>query len=1122
MINSFTYFFNRNFRRTIYCTFATMLFCFILNSCSYKKPAESLFTVLDAANTGIHFSNQLIPSPTFNLFSYMYYYNGGGVGSGDFNNDGLIDLFFTANQQPNALYLNKGKMQFEDVSKQAGITQDSLWSTGVSVIDINNDGLLDIYVSRVGHYKVLQGKNQLLICTGIDADGIPHYTDQAAAYGLDFSGFSTQAAFLDYDGDGDLDMFLLNHSVNHDGNYAPRSYFLNTYDSMAGQKFYRNDGNRFVDVTTKVGINGSKIGYGLGVAVSDIDLDGWPDIYVGNDFHENDYLYINQHDGTFKEKSSEQIMHTSQFSMGVDVADINNDAYPEIVSMDMLPYDAYMLRRSLSEDDYNIFQNKIAYGYSHQYARNNLQLNRKNNHFSEIGQYAGIQSTDWSWAALWTDFNNDGLKDLFVSNGIPKRMNDIDYINFVSGDEIQQKLQENAIQDKDLALLSKFPEIKIPNQFFLNRGEGKFDNFTDSILTNPPTFSNGAIYADLDNDGDLDIVVNNINDPVMLYVNNTNKALNAESNTNFASVHLKGSAQNINALGAKIFLFHKSQIISYEMQPVHGFQSSMIAPIHIGLNNIKPDSVFLVWPDNRFEKIQLIAGKQVTITYKAGLPIFDYSILHPTVKSQDFIAEDITNQTGLQYQHSENLFNEFDRESLIPHMNSTEGPALAVADINHDGLEDIFIGASKTFHNAVFIQNTLGRFIQMKQPAMELDSMWENVDAVWVDVNMDTHVDLIIASGGNEYFGEDEHLQPLLYLNDGKGHFSKSINAFPPIYTTQKKIVANDFNKDGFVDLFIAGHVVPWQYGKNPRSFLLQNNGKGQFIDVTAQYAKDLLESGMLTDVKWIDMNADNEKDLLVSYQWGGVDCFIKSAKGYTKKVISSQKGWWQMLYPADVDGDGDIDIVAGNYGLNSRLKASIDKPVRLYINDFDDNGSTEQIMTYYVNGTEIPFASKIQLEKKLPFLKKKFLYAADFAKADINGLFGKNKISEAKQLSANCFENTVFINDGNMNFSASVLPYPFQLSTLKAAATIQTYKDSEMATLLMGNFYANNVELGRQDADFGSVLIKNEDNTFGFSTLNGLAVTGEVRKIQRILIGKRLAYILARNNNTIQVIAFK
>ncbi len=1126
MVNQKNVLLRSRFLKTVQLHWLTLFFfsCLIMQSCTNQKSESSLFTVLNKDATGIRFSNTLTPTPAFNLFSYMYYYNGAGIGSGDFNNDGLIDLFFTANQQPNAMYINKGAMHFEDVTSQTGISQDSSWSTGVSVVDINNDGLLDIYICRVGHYKVLKGKNELLVCTGIDSKGIPHYTDQAAAYGVDFSGFSTQAAFLDYDSDGDLDMFLLNHSVNHDGNYAPRSYFLNTYDSMAGQKFYRNDGKRFTDITKTVGINGSKIGYGLGVAVADIDLDGWPDIYVGNDFHENDYLYINQHNGTFIDKSTDQLMHTSQFSMGVDVADINNDAYPEIISMDMLPNDPYMLRRSLSEDDYNIFQNKIAYGYTYQYARNNLQFNQKNNYFSEIGQYAGIHATDWSWASLWMDFNNDGLKDLFVSNGIPKRMNDIDYINFVSGEEIQQKLKENAIQDKDLALLSKFPEIKIPNQFFLNKGEGKFNNLTDSIFKNPPTFSNGSVYADLDNDGDLDIVVNNINDPVMIYENNTN---NKNPNTNFASVQLKGPINNVNALGAKIFLFEKSSISSYEMQTVHGFQSSMIAPINIGLNNIKPDSVYLVWPDNKFEKIQLIPGKQITVKHKKDLPNFNYSIFKPknrTINDSigEPIAEDITAITGLNYQHKENVFNEFDRESLIPHMSSTEGPALAVADINHDGLEDVFIGASKTFHNAIFIQNKSGKFTQLKQPAMELDSMWENVDAVWVDVNNDTHVDLIIASGGNEYYGEDEHLQPLLYLNDGKGHLSKSNNSFPAMYTTQKKVITNDFNHDGFVDLFIAGGVVPWQYGKSPRSFLLQNNGKGQFTDVTAQYAKDLLEPGMVTDAKWIDMNADTEKDLLLCYEWGGVECFLKMAKGFTKSTITNKKGWWQMLYAVDIDTDGDIDIVAGNYGLNSRLKASLKQPVQLYLNDFDDNGSVEQVMTYYVGGKEIPFASKIQLEKRMPYLKKKFLYAADFAKADMNELFGQKKLDQSKKLSADCFENMVFINDGKMNFTANPLPYLLQLSTFRAAATIQTFKDIDEVILLMGNFYANNIELGRQDADFGSVLINRGKGKFGHAPLNGLAITGEVRNILPIKIGKRIAYLLARNNASLKLISFK
>ncbi len=1089
-------------------------------ACNNKQVDQSMFTVLNNEKTGLNFTNQLNPTPAFNLFSYMYYYNGAGAGAGDFNNDGLIDLFFSANQASNALYLNKGGMQFQDVSVVAGIPRDSAWSTGVSVVDINNDGLLDIYICRVGHFKVLHGKNQLLICTGIDAKGIPHYQEQAAAYGLDFSGFSTQAAFLDLDGDGDLDMFLLNHSVNHDGNYAPRAYFENTFDTLAGQKMYRNDRNHFIDITKQSGINGSKIGYGLGVAVADINLDGWPDIYVGNDFHENDYLYINQQNGTFKEEGTAQMMHTSQFSMGVDVADVNNDAFPDIISMDMLPYEPYMLRRSLSEDDYNIFQNKIAYGYTYQYARNNLQYNRKNKKFSEVGQYAGVHATDWSWASLWMDFNNDGRKDLFVSNGIPKRMNDIDYINFVSGNEIQQKLKENSIQDKDLALINKFPEIKIPNQFFLNQGNFKFTNLTDSIVHNPPTFSNGSIYADLDNDGDLDIVVNNINDPVLVYENNTNKANQQKS---YALLKLLGAPNNTQAVGAKIVLYTKEQVHTYEHTAVHGFQSSMIGPIHIGLDGVKPDSVMLIWPDNGYEQIQLKPNSLNTFNYKKGLPKFDYVRLRNHQKNiAELTFENITANTGLQYKHAENVFNEFDREPLIPHMISTEGPAAAVADINQDGLEDIFIGASKTFHNVVYIQQANGTFSPMPQPALLADSMWENVDAQWVDVNKDTYPDLVIASGGNEFYGEDVHLKPLLYLNDGKGHLSKKEDAFGNIYVTQSKVIVQDINGDGVPDLFLAGRAEPWQYGIAPRSYLLLNDGAGKFTDVTEQYTKDLMRPGMVTDAKWIDLNGDHQNDLLLCYDWGGIDIFIRQGKSFVKKSITTKNGWWQMVLPVDVDGDGDLDIIAGNFGLNSRLKATTTEPVNLYVNDFDDNGRIEQVMTYFVGGVEIPFASKIQLEKSLPYLKKKFLYAEAFAKANLSDLLGQKKLTSAVKLQANCFENMVFINDGKMNFTANPLPFDAQLSTYRAAIAVPSAQKNIPQILWMGNFYSNNVELGRMDADFGTLLQFKGAGNYEAGAMNQLNIEGQVRNILPLQIGKRLTYLIIKNDDPVMVIAPK
>ena len=1105
--------------RSIYAVFFLLVMIGIGCKGKEQKP---LFEIADHERTGIHFSNTLHPSTSFNLFSYMYYYNGAGVGAGDFNNDGLTDLFFAANQENNRLYLNTGNLQFKDVTQEARIPADGAWSTGVSVVDINNDGLLDIYVCRVGNYKTLKGKNQLLVCTGIGKDGIPVYEDQAAAYGLDFSGFSTQSAFLDYDGDGDLDMFLLNHSVNHDGNYAPRANFLNTYDSLAGQRLYRNDqgkgknGNiiqQFTNVTKEAGINGTKIGYGLGVVVADINLDGWPDIYVGNDFHENDYLYINQKNGSFSEQGSKQLMHTSQFTMGVDVADINNDAYPEIISMDMLPYDQYMLKRSMAEDDYNIFQQKLQYGYTHQYARNNLQYNRKNGFFSEVGQYAGIHATDWSWASLWMDFDNDGLKDLFVSNGIPKRMNDIDYINYVSGGELQDKLKNNTLQDKDLALISKFPEIKLPNQFYRNKGSLQFNNITDSIKGNLPTFSNGSVFADLDNDGDLDVVVNNINDPVLIYENKTNTDTTAQ---NYIKVELEGDQLNRNAIGAKLLIYIQAQVQSFEHYPVRGFLSSMQLPLLAGLNNMQPDSAVLIWPDRTYQSIKINKGKTLQAKYTKGLPSFDFAQrLHQSNGAASL--QDITSVTGLQFLHEENVFNEFDREPLIPHMLSTEGPALAVADINKDGLDDVFVGASKGGKNGLFLQTQQGKFVRSVQPALEKDTMWENVDAIWVDVNNDQAIDLVIATGGNEYYEDDEHLQPLLYLNDGRGNLRKKEFAFPGSMNTQSKVVANDINGDGFIDLFFAGRSITWAYGMPPRSYLLLNDGYGNFKDVTATYSSELMNPGMVTSAQWVDMNNDQQKDLLLAYTWGGIDAFIRKGQQYVKQNITPLKGWWQSIYADDIDADGDIDILAGNFGRNSRVKASSEAPVRMYMNDFDDNGRVEQLMTYYVNGKEIPFVSKMILEKSIPAIRKKYLYAADFGKAELKELFAPQKFEKAFQLEANCFDHMLLINEGNGSFTASPLPNETQFSQLRAIQKIMSPSGTQWMTF--GNFYSNNVEIGRQDADFGNILEYQKGKGMLMSPKQPVCVKGQIRNIRSIIIAGKQAYLLARNDDTMVVL---
>ena len=1092
----------------------------IFFSCHSKQDAPPLFEVLDNKTTGLDFNNKLTPTKEFNVFKYMYFYNGAGVGAGDFNNDGLIDLFFSSNQKENKIYLNDGNLKFRDVTAEAKIPQDGGWSTGVSVVDINNDELLDIYICRVGDYETLHSKNQLLICQGIDKNGVPFYKDEAYEYGLDFSGFSTQAVFFDYDMDGDLDMFLLNHSVHQNGNYAPRSDFLGTYSPLSGDRLYRNNGNnKFTDVTKESTINSSAISYGLGVCVGDIDLDGWPDIYVGNDFHENDYLYINQHNGTFKDGLTNRMMHTSQYSMGVDIGDINNDAYPEIISMDMLASDPYILKRSLGEDEYNIFYMKVGYGYNYQYTRNNLQLNRRNGMFSEVGLYAGVAATDWSWAPLWMDFDNDGLKDLFISNGIPKRLNDMDYINYISNDEIQDKIRDNNVGDKDLALINKFPEIKLPNKFFKNLGDAKFQDLKNKIEGDAPTFSNGSVYADLDNDGDLDIVVNNINDHALIYENKTNDKVPKP----FMEVKLKGSSKNINAIGAKILVFDSNEIRTYEKYPVRGFQSSMEIPVHIGLYKTKVDSILLIWPDNTYQSIQWknAVSSQIKIQYHPGLPKYDYTRLTAHWKNPTREMVDITKDVNLEFKHVENPFNEFDREPLIPFMVSREGPALAVGDANGDGLDDVFIGSSKGNKSAIFFQRAGGKFEKSNQPGLDNDSTYEDVDATWIDVNNDGKTDLAIASGGNEYYGNDRFQQPRLYLNDGHEQFTILDHAFDNIYLTASCVVPYDFNEDGYMDLFIGGRAAPWEYGQVPQSYLLENDKHGHFKDVTTQYSKELAKIGFVKNALWYDLNKDGYKDLILSLEWGGLCVFINEKGSFKKQMLADKKGWWNFVLPIDINGDGNVDLIAGNQGLNNRLTASPEGPVRLYYNDFDDNGKKEQALTYYLDGHEIPFANKDELQKQIPIIKKRFLYAADFAKASLDEIFSENKLKNSDVLTADYFANSILMNKGGMNFTTGPLPRLAQLSSFKDAVVINANNDSLPDILLVGNFYENNIQLGRYDADFGTILLNKGNGQFTCESINGLEIKGQVRHIKKINIGKQQAYILARNNDSVMVIKF-
>ena len=1086
--------------------------------CNPTTQEAPLFEALSAAQTGIQFENKLHPNEQFNMFHYMYYYNGAGVATGDFNNDGQADIFFASNEGDNQLYLNKGKLQFTEVSKQAQIPQDSAWNTGVSVVDINNDGLLDIYICRLGNFEKFVSKNQLLVCTSIEK-GIPKYKEAAAEYGLDFSGFSTQASFFDYDQDGDLDVFLLNHSVHQNGTFAPRTSFMGTFDPLSGDRIFANNDGHFEDVTKASKINSTAISYGLGVVMSDINLDGWVDIYAGNDFHENDYLYINQKNGSFKDEQKERLMHTSQYSMGVDAADLNNDGFPEIVSMDMLPKDPYILKRSLGEDDYDIYQYKISVGYDYQFTRNNLQWNRRNGKFSEVGMYAGMFATDWSWATLLMDFDNDGYKDIFIANGIPKRMNDMDYVNYVSNQEIQEKIRDNKMGEKDMALIDRFPEIKIPNQFFLNKKNLSFDDKEKAIVNNPSSYSNGAAYADFDNDGDLDLVVNNVNDKSFIYENKTNRDTAAHA----VSVILKGAAKNINAIGAKLVLFTPGEIRTYEKFPVKGFLSSMEIPLSIGLKNTKVDSAFLIWPDNRYQKIQPVEfkKKQLSLTYQSGLPIFNYDLINQHWPLDTKKAIDLTAASGIQFKHQENIFQEFNREQLIPQMNSTEGPALAVGDLNKDGLEDIFIGGARGFSAALYFQQKNGKFIQSKQEAFRLDSNYEDVCAVMADVNKDGLQDLVIGSGGNEYFGKDKHMMPRVYLNQTSGEFKVLKDAIP-IYNQSSSIIARDFNQDGAVDLLITSRVTAMDYGAPTDSYVLYNTGDGHFKNVTASVAPDLIGTGLITNATAMDINKDGKMEILLTYQWGGIDGLYPSAQKWKKASITNLPGWWNFTLPVDIDLDGDMDFIAGNLGLNTRLKATEKEPISMYYNDFDDNGKFEQIITFYLQGKEIPFANKDEIQRQIPKIKKSFLYAEDFAKANLYDIFTKEKLKSSKVVHAYHFANTLFINDGKGVFTAKVLPWEAQISAYKTAVVLDANGDQWPDLLMMGNFYDNNVQMGRYDADYGTLLINTGKQDFKAAPMNGLSIKGQVRQIAPIQINQQKAYVLGMNSDSLRVIGFK
>lgn len=1100
------------FLKKIYVVSVLAIVLFSFFSCSNDDDNFSetpQFELLKKDQTNLNFKNEVEASYELNVFNYMYFFNGGGVASGDFNQDGLVDLFFTSNMNSNKLFLNEGNLKFKDVTEESKMKGLEGWTSGTSIVDINNDGLLDIYVCQVSNYRSLKGHNQLYVNQGIE-NGIPTFKDEAAKYGLDFQGFGTQASFFDYDLDGDLDVYLLNHSLHQNGTFGRRKTFSESHPT-AGDRLFKNENGNFIDATAEAGIFSTVIGYGLGIATGDINLDGYPDIYIGNDFHENDYLYINQKDGTFEEVLADQINHTSRFSMGVDMADINNDGFNEIFSLDMLPADPVILKSSLGEDGLNEYNFKIGHGYHHQFARNNLQFNNGDGSFSEIAMFADVYASDWSWGTLFLDFDHDGYRDIFISNGIPRRMNDIDYFNFRQKSPVDFKSADEKLDSADLKIVERMPQIKLCNKFFKNNPSNlTFSDIENQISNDATSYSNGATYADLDNDGDLDIVVNNFEDEPFIYKNLTKK----DSTQNYISLKLNGSEKNKNAIGARAIIFKGKEKIIYEHFPVRGYQSSVELGLHVGIGDAtKVDSIFLVWSDRSFEKLENVKFNQTqTISWKPNLSIFDFSTLQKKYPNNSFT--DITKSTKIDFVHEENPFIDFNRETLIPHMVSTEGPALAIGDINGDGLEDVFFGASKRRKSQLYFQKLDGTFYNNTSANILSDSVYEDVDAVFVDIENDGDLDLVVASGGNEYRLSGKETLQRYYLNDGNGNFSEK-QFFPKSNCTASCVLPADFDGDGLTDFFFGARAVPWRYGEVPTSFLFKNLGNGKFENVTFKYSSSLEKVGFVKDGSWADMDSDGDLDLLLAMEWDVIQLFENQGNSFKKKAINTDKGWWNFVYPYDFDMDGDLDFVAGNLGLNSRFKhASKDEPLRLYIEDFDDNKSLDQILTFYLEGREIPFANYAELTKQLVSLKKKFLLSKNMAKADLDEIFEKDKLENATILEANTFESMYFENMPE-GFKAYPLSDKAQFSTLNAV----TYFPKGQV-LAAGNFFDNNIEMGKYDASYGNIISLEGGNGNSYvQSISDIKIKGQVRRIEPIIISGKQCYIFAKNNSAPQII---
>lgn len=1099
-----------NVKYFIYFLCTVLLALTIGCSRQVQEKKRKLFTPLSSDSTGVTFQNTLLFNQEFNIYTYRNFYNGGGVGLGDVNNDGLIDLYLTANQGPNKLYLNKGNFRFEDITDQAGVAGTKAWSTGVSLADVNGDGWLDIYVCNSGDIKGDDKENELFI-----NNGDLTFTERAREFGIADKGFTTHAVFFDYDRDNDLDLYILNNSYQAIGSFNLMKNERPKRDELGGDKLMRNDGDHFTDVSEQAGIFGSIIGFGLGATVGDVNNDGWLDIYVSNDFFERDYLYINNHDGTFKECLPEQMKSISGASMGADVADINNDGWSDIFVTEMLPERNDRIKTVTTFENWDRYQYSVTNDYYHQFTRNMLQLNNGNNTFSEVGRLTDMDATDWSWGALMFDMDNDGLKDVFVANGIYQDLTNQDYLQYVSNEEVVKSIVTNN-QVNYQKLVELIPSNPVPDYAFHNQGNLSFVNMAEEWGLGEPNFSNGSAYGDLDNDGDLDLVISHVNEMASVIRNEANVL---KPDNHYLKFSLKGNGKNPFALGTRITIEHKDQRFSMEQIPNRGFESSVDPRPNIGLGTL--DTVELVhiqWPDGKATVLKKVATNQNLVVDQrdAKEAVKEKSIPSATTFERLSLAP-------LNYTHLESNFVDFDRDKLLYHMLSTEGPRISKADINGDGKEDLYVGGAKDSPGAMYVQTVDGGFKSVNEKIFQADKLSEDQASLFFDADNDQDMDLYVCSGSSEFATISNALADRLYINDGKGNFMKSPQALPTTALENSSTVqAGDYDQDGDLDLFVGVRGQSFLYGVPTNGYILNNNGKGEFSEVTASVAPGLVKVGLITDASWSDIDGDKDLDLLVVGEYMPIKVFINEAGKFADKTelsgLKSTNGWWNRIKAADLDHDGDIDFVLANHGHNSRFRASLERPVTMFVNDFDKNGTTEQIICAFNGDTSYPMVLRHDLMMQIPSLKKKYLKYDSYKDQTIQDIFTEEELKDAFKLEAFEFSTGIILNDGKGTFTFNPLPVEAQFSTMYAIDVFDYDQDGNQDILLGGNLYHVKPEAGRYDASYGVFL--NGDGKGGFKTVtsqySGLSIDGEVRDFIRINIAGTNLVVVARNNDSV------